>query len=300
MLLVQPLHGTAAPDSPMGLSQPSPRLIGSIKDIAQNFDLFLIDQFGVLHDGTRPFDGAARLLDWLRRQGKPVVVLSNSAKPAKANQQRLAALGIATDLFERVLTSGDLARRNIVAGRLPAPFRQGARVLVVGREGDDYQLDSAGLRAVSAGEACDFVLFAGSSVPETSMEEYRRRLAPAAAAAIPGLCCNPDLTMLTATGPQPGCGVLARLYRDLGGNVLWVGKPEISFFEEARLMFAPTLARRTLVIGDSLDHDILGARRAGLPSALVRTGVHQHMRHDELLRYMKQTAAPDFLLRSLM
>jgi HAD superfamily hydrolase (TIGR01459 family) len=284
----------------MGLSQPSPRLIGSIKEIAQEFDLFLIDQFGVLHDGTKPIAGATCLLDWLRQQGKPVVVLSNSAKPAKANEQRLAALGIATGLFERVLTSGDLARRDIAAGRLPAPFRRGARVLVVGREGDDYQFDSAGLRAVQAGEACDFVLFAGSSAPEISMEAYRHLLAAAAKAGTPALCCNPDLTMLTPSGPQPGCGALGQLYQNLGGTVLWVGKPEVSFFEDARLLFAPTPARRTLVIGDSLDHDILGARRAGYRSALVRTGVHQHLRHDELLMHMKKTAAPDFVLRSLM
>jgi HAD superfamily hydrolase (TIGR01459 family) len=188
-----------------------------------------------------------------------------------------------------------------VAGRLGAPFRPGARVLVVGKQGDDYELDAAGLHAVNAGEPCDFVLFAGSGVPSVSIEAYRRQLAAAAKAALPGLCCNPDLTMLTPTGPQPGCGALAQLYRELGGEVLSVGKPEISFFEEARALFEPILPRRTLVIGDSLDHDILGGRRSGFATVLVRTGVHQQLEHSQLEARIKQTgAAPDFILRSLM
>lgn len=275
--------------------------IASIKTVARDFDLFLIDQFGVLHDGSKPFEGAIDLLRWLRAQGKPVVLLTNSAKSAEANSERLALLGIPRDLFDRVLTSGDVARRNIASGRLAAPFRPGARVLVVGREGDDYELAAAGLQPVRPGESCDFVLFAGSSAPEVSMAAYRRQFEPLAEASVPGLCCNPDLTMLTPSGPQPGCGALAQLYRELGGSILAVGKPEVAFFEAARKLFDPTLRGRTLVIGDSLDHDILGGRRAGFRTALVRTGVHHQLRYAELTQRMQQIAAvPDFVLRSLM
>lgn len=237
---------------------------------------------------------------WLRRQEKLIVLLTNSAKSEEANRQRLAGLGISPDLFDRVLTSGDVARRSITAGRLAPPFRPNARVLVVGKTGDNYHLDAVPLQAVTPGAACDFVLFAGSSAPHIPMESYRRQLQPAAKAGIPGLCCNPDLTMLTASGPQPGCGALARLYDELGGRILWVGKPELSFFEEACSLFNPILRRRTLVIGDSLDHDILGGRRAGLCTALVRTGIHRDLAHAELMACMKQIGAvPDFIVRSL-
>jgi HAD superfamily hydrolase (TIGR01459 family) len=301
MSLLQPTRGTAAtatPDPPAAAAGPAPALIDSIRSIAAQFDLFLIDQFGVLHDGRAPFPGAADLLRWLRAQGKRVVLLTNSAKSAEANAVRLAALGVPSDLFEGMLTSGDLARRHIMAERLAPPFRPGARVFVIGKEGDDYQLGTAGLQEAVTAEACDFVLFAGSSMPEISLEEYRRQLAPLAARKIPGLCCNPDLIMLTPDGPQPGCGALATLYRELGGTVVWIGKPEVGFFEEARLMFSQVPARRALVIGDSLDHDIAGGRRAGLGTALVRTGVHQQLRYAELVARMKETAAPDFMLRS--
>jgi HAD superfamily hydrolase (TIGR01459 family) len=279
----------------------APNLITSVRAIAEHFDLLLIDQFGVIHDGSEPFPGAADLLHWLRQQGKLVVLLTNSAKSAEVNSARLAGLGILPDVFDAVLTSGDLARRHIVAGRFAAPFRVGARVFVVGKQGDDYELERAGLQAVGPNEACDFVLFAGSSVPDVSMECYRRQLTAPASAAIPGLCCNPDLTMLTPTGPQPGCGALAGLYRELGGRILSVGKPEVTFFEEARSLFKPILRHRTLVIGDSLDHDILGGRRAGLRTALVRTGIHERLSDAALVERMTRTeAVPDFILRSLM
>ncbi|TKW79909.1 MAG: TIGR01459 family HAD-type hydrolase [Bradyrhizobium icense] len=278
----------------------APRQIESIRTVARDFDLFLIDQFGVLHDGAKPFAGAIDLLRWLRQQDKPIVLLTNSAKSAEANSERLAALGVPRDLFDRMLTSGDVARRNIATGRLPAPFRPGARVLVVGKEGDDYQLEAAALQRVKPGQPCDFVLFAGSSVPEVSMTDYRRQLEPLAAS-IPGLCCNPDLTMLTPSGPHPGCGALAKLYCDLGGTIVWVGKPQVAFFEEACNLFGPMLRARTLVIGDSLEHDIVGGRRAGLRTALVRTGVHEKLRYADLTQRMQQIeAVPDFVLRSLM
>jgi HAD superfamily hydrolase (TIGR01459 family) len=304
MFLQQPIRATASPAIPEGtMSAPteSPGLVHSIKVIAQAFDLFLIDQFGVLHDGSAPFPGATDLLQWLRNQGKPVVLLTNSAKTAEANIARLAKLGVPSNLFDSMLTSGDLARRKIQAGRLPPPFRPGARVLVIGKGDDDYRLGTAGLHAVQPGEACDFVLFAGSSVPALSMEHYREQLASPAKSGIPGLCCNPDLIMLTPSGPQPGCGALANLYRQLGGDILWIGKPEVSFFEEALMLFKPMLPRRTLVIGDSLEHDIIGGRRAGLRTALVRTGVHQKLRYADLVKRMQTTGAiPDFVVRSLI
>lgn len=284
----------------MFAARPGPQLLNSVEAIAHHFDLFLIDQFGVLHDGLKPFAGTIDLLRRLRQQGKRVVVLTNSAKPAEANGQRLARLGFSADLFDRVLTSGDLARRNIAAGKLAAPFRPGARVFVVGREGGEYHLDAAGLHAVRSGEPCDFVLFAGSSVPDIGVEAYRRELAPAAEARIPGLCCNPDLTMLTPSGLQPGCGALAQLYRGLGGTIVSVGKPEASFFQEARELFDTIPPSRTLVIGDSLEHDILGGKLAGFGTALVRTGVHQQLRYAELVKRMHDTrAVPDFVLASL-
>jgi ribonucleotide monophosphatase NagD (HAD superfamily) len=79
--------------------------------------------------------------------------------------------------------------------------------------------------------------------------------------------------MLTPVGQKPGAGQIAQLYEALGGPVEWIGTPYPAIYTEARRRFAGIPDDRILCIGDSPDHDIVGARRAGLPCALVRTGL---------------------------
>ncbi len=88
------------------------------------------------------------------------------------------------------------------------------------------------------------------------------------------LCANPDLIMFGATGLLPAPGALARFYETLGGEVAYVGKPHAPIFAAALDRLDDPDPRRVLMIGDSLDHDIAGARAAGMLTLLLSAGVH--------------------------
>ena len=245
----------------------------TLEQLAERYDAFLIDQFGVLLSGGGAYPGAAQALDWLARQpGKRIVLLSNSGKRAAPNAARLERLGFRRDSFETVLSSGEAAHgllaRRIAAGDISA----GARVLLLARDGDLSAIDGLDLRATDDPTQANLILIAGSLGAEIGLDGYRAILSDPAARRVPALCTNPDMTMLTANGPDFGAGRIAELYETMGGTVERIGKPHRLIYDIAREMLGDPA--RVICIGDSPDHDILGAANAGFDSALVRTGIH--------------------------
>jgi HAD superfamily hydrolase (TIGR01459 family) len=244
-----------------------------LSQLADAFDLFLIDQFGVLHDGARPYGGAVACLAELKARGKRVVLLSNSGKRATPNIARLDQLGFARALFDDVVTSGEVAWHGIADGTFGAPFLPGSKILLLGHDEHDYGFEQIGLQSIDDPAGADFVMIVASRVPDVPLTHYRGLLAAAAARGIPALCCNPDRLMLTARGLQPSAGEIVALYAELGGKVCFVGKPYPDMYDFARQQNPRHAAARTLAIGDSIEHDVAGGRQAGIATALVRTGL---------------------------
>ena len=141
------------------------------------------------------------------------MLLTNSGKPAAANEERLARLGFAREFYAALVSSGEAARLGVEDDAFGPAFAPGGKVHVVGRTGDDYRLDRFPLQPVDLAVA-DALLILGSDAPRVSLDEYSERLKPAAARNLPALCANPDLLMLTKSGQQPAPGAIARAYRD--------------------------------------------------------------------------------------
>ncbi len=277
-----------------------PSRIGSLSEIADAFDAFMIDQYGVMHDGQQPYPGAVDALTRLTAMNKSVIILTNSGKRATPNIARLEHIGFPRASFSALMSSGEVTWQGLRTGAFGPPFESGGRVCVVGKTGEDYGLDELDLIFVTEPEAADFIVIAGSDCPATSLDHYSNVLAPAAARHIPALCANPDRMMLTAEGLQPSSGAIAGVYENLGGRVVFIGKPYPAIYREA-LKRASAPAERVLCIGDSLDHDVLGGVNAGFHTALVRTGLLAGI-DDPRLEAMMAAAphTPDFLLPSLV
>jgi HAD superfamily hydrolase (TIGR01459 family) len=124
-----------------------------LRDLISRFDGFVIDQYGVLHDGVRPYPGAIAALEAINAAGKRAVLVTNSGKSAVANEERLARLGFARALYAALVSSGEAARVGIADGVFGPAFVPGARVHVVGRTGDDYGLDRFPLQRVDLSAA---------------------------------------------------------------------------------------------------------------------------------------------------
>ncbi|MFV0493364.1 MAG: TIGR01459 family HAD-type hydrolase [Pseudorhodobacter sp.] len=243
-------------------------------DLVADYDGFILDQYGVLHDGTRPYPGVAGALELLKTAGKPVTLLTNSGRTAGENADRLGRLGIDPAAFRAIVTSGDLAARTMAMLKPEAVF-------VLARGGDALRTS---LPVVADPAQAGFLLIAGSKADTIPEETYRKMLLPLAEGGIPALCSNPDLEMLTPLGLRPGAGQIAQWYMEMGGEVQFCGKPWPEIYHAAVAALDLGDGARICCIGDSLHHDILGANRAGLDSALMRTGVSAELSDKDLAR----------------
>jgi HAD superfamily hydrolase (TIGR01459 family) len=243
----------------------------NIDSLVPCYDAFLIDQFGTLHDGLMAYPGAAAALMRIRAAGRKVVLLSNSGRPLEPNANRLVSLGISPNAYDSLLTSGEVAARMINSDLVPAA-RGVTRCLLLERPGEASILDRLDFQSATP-EAAQLVLIAGSEGDRLSLDWYAELLAPLARRGVPALCLNPDRTMLTALGLSFGAGRIAETYAALGGEVTWIGKPYPEMYCMALDMLGKTSTERVAGVGDSIEHDIAGARAAGCDAWLVRTGI---------------------------
>lgn len=269
-------------------------LPATMEMLAARYDVFLVDQFGVLHDGEAPYPGAVEALSKLKRMGKSVVLLSNSGRRAAPNETRLTTLGFTPGSWSRFVSSGEVAWQMLDSGALRLP---GRKCLVLSRGEDPSVIEGLPLTRVERGDEADVVLVAGSEGDRLSLDDYRALLEPAARRATVALCTNPDRIMLTTKGPCFGAGRIAELYAELGGPVTWIGKPFPEIYRFALAGLGDGDAERVICIGDSVEHDVAGAKSAGLKAALTRSGILADLPDEGLRRLFEQEdATPDYLL----
>lgn len=254
-------------------------LVPGLLAVAGDYDGFVFDQFGVLHNGTTLYANAVEVLGRLHEAGKPVWILSNSGRSAAANRQRLGALGIDGKLIEAVITSGDVARQRV----LPRYVRDiGPNCFQLASAGEPADLADgiAGLCQTSRLEDCDFVYLSGMAegLDRTWRADLLSRLIVAGP---PLLCANPDFAAPQAGGLATSPGTIAQAYREAGGRVELVGKPHPLIYEVAAARLREANCARALFVGDSYQHDIVGARRSGYDAFLVQTGVYQADARDD-------------------
>lgn len=268
----------------------------ALADVAADFDAFLIDQFGVLLNGPGIYSGTPEALSRLAGLGKPILLLSNSGKRSRPNEQRLTERGFAREAFLGVLSSGEAAHyalQEAVGSVLP----NGAKTFLIARDHDRSAIDGLDLTLTDQMDAADLLLIAGSEAEQHSLEYYKALLKIAADRDVVCWCSNPDQTMLTKAGPMFGAGRIATLYEELGGQVQWFGKPYLPMYEIALKKLGGLLPSRVLCIGDSPEHDIRGGQDAGCATALVRTGIHAGETLEGLQAICaKHRVEPDFIL----
>ena len=240
-------------------------------------ELVIIDLDGVIYRGDAPVPGAAGLVVALRDAGRVVrFATNNSQATRKAYVERLASHGVTAAPGE-IVTSVSATIDFLHAHRPDV-----RRVLAVGADGMLAELRAAGFDAVYAADASP-PQWAGSAVTGFDAVvagldpqiDYRR-LGTAAAALRAGatfIATNTDHAYPMPDGFVPGAGsIVAALRVASGVEPLVIGKPEPAMFQ-AILEATGVPADQALVIGDNPDSDVLAARRAGIRSLLVLTGV---------------------------
>ena len=275
----------------------APRLIGGLGELIGQFDVDLLDQFGVLHDGVRPYPGVVETLRALHDAGKKLVVLTNSGKRAAPNLDRLVAMGLPRETICGVTSSGEVAWSGLRDGAFAGGAGRKRKIAIIGRDGDDYGFGGLDVTFVATPDEADFLLMLGSDAPKTSLDDYAALLRGAAERGVPALCANPDIWMLTPSGLRPAPGAIARIYEEMGGDVRYVGKPFGAIYEGALGLCDGVPKSRMVAVGDSVEHDIRGACEFGIASVLVRTGVLADTSDGQLTAmFAVERAWPTYLL----
>jgi HAD superfamily hydrolase (TIGR01459 family) len=256
---------------------PLVQALPGLRAIAAQYDAFFVDLHGVVHDGSRAFSGAVDALRELASAGRRVIFLTNSSRAGALVAEGLAEMGIGAELYEALISSGDVTRDALLA-RDPALFDllpDPPRCVHVGNPSFVPWLFELGLTFLDDVAEADLVIATGAARDEAALRGVREQLEPAAARGVPLVCTNPDRIIPTAGGLTLGPGAIAAAYAELGAPVFLYGKPHAPIYAAARRALGESWAGRVVAIGDLFDTDIRGARDAGIASVLVTaTGGH--------------------------
>jgi len=251
------------------------RFLAGLREIAPSYDGFILDLWGVLHDGSAPFPGVLDALARLKAAGKRLAVLSNAPRRAHLVASRMNEIGIPPELYDHVHSSGEEAWQHLKRRDDPFYASLGRRCYHIGPARDENMLEGIDLERVADIAEAEFILNTGPSWGwEETVADYETLLQAARARDVPMVCANPDLVVIHEGRPAICAGALAQRYEALGGRVRWHGKPFPSVYQTCFALFGIAERRRILAVGDSLRTDIAGAEAAGIDSVLVTGGIH--------------------------
>lgn len=243
--------------------------------IAGRYDGFILDLWGVIHDGVAPYPGAIDCLSRLRDAGKRCVMLSNAPRRSFAAIDMLRGMGIGDDLYTGLVTSGEATHLALRDRTDPWFAALGRQVLHIGPDRDRNVLDGLDLVLVDRPQDAAFVLNTGPDdhLGPREVSAFEAELLACEKAGLPMICANPDLEVIRGGQRVICAGALAARYQQLGGTVRSLGKPDPAIYQPV-LALLGTPRAATLAVGDALRTDILGAKAAGVDSCWVLGGIH--------------------------
>lgn len=250
-------------------------LIPGLAPLADCYDACIVDLWGTLHNGIEPLPGALDCVSRLRAAGASIALLSNAPFRNDAVEKVLATIGVPHNLYDVLLSSGEMAWRAVADRIDPWHAALGRRAAFIGPDRHRPMLDNPQIDPVDGYAAADFVLCTGPRQATDTIDDYGADLTAAAARNLPMVCANPDREVMRGEMREMCAGAIAERYeRDFGGDVAWHGKPYAPVFDEVlRLLGGPPRAR-VLMIGDGVHTDIAGAAAAGLDALMICGGIH--------------------------
>lgn len=251
-------------------------LIPGLSGIADRYDGFILDLWGVVHDGVRPYPGVVDCLSALCAGGKRVCLLSNAPRRIDAAAGKLTAMGVTPDLYDALHTSGEASFEALRDRSDAWHAALGPKLFHIGPPRDNDVYDSLTDRVrVATPEEADFVLNTGIDDYDETLADYDPILRRCLDRGLPMLCANPDLVVVIDESLVLCAGELARHYAALGGDVRYHGKPHAPVYRRCFDLLGGMAPSRILAVGDSLRTDIAGANAAGIDSLLITGGIHR-------------------------
>ena len=248
------------------------RFADRLHDLTKDVDVILSDVWGVIHDGVHGFPEACKALQTFRAQGGTVIMITNAPRPADSVQRQLRKMDISDETYDAIVSSGDLTR-SFVASRLEQPLLQ------IGPERDNPMFRGLDVKFTTL-ENAEYIVCTGPYDDEVETEEnYRGMMEEALKRNLTFVCANPDMVVERGHRLITCAGAIAELYRSLGCEVIFYGKPHRPIYDRALELAAEkrggaTPSSRILAIGDSVRTDLTGANLMGLDCLFLTRGIH--------------------------
>ena len=276
------------------------------KDLVNNFDCFLFDQWGVIHDGKKKFSFIDKTLSGLK--SKYCIILSNTSQNVKeAKKDTLKKLEISHSYFNKIITSGEYLE--YIANSKKKKFDKFHKYLklkkcyLISNGSKNEVFKNIGLKKSNI-KSAKFIL-AMSVKPFENFDKYKNILDKLVKKKIVMICSNPDKFVYDGKVKKfvLQVGTLAEYYKKIGGNVIYIGKPfkGIFSFSLKNLRFKKD---KILMIGDNTQTDIAGAKNFGIKSALVLDGFNKNERNNymdkNLTTVLKRLSVkPNFIIQNI-
>ena len=253
------------------------QIITDLRDISGNYDALYVDLWGCLHDGVVAFPAAIAALQEYRKSGGIVVLLTNAPRQRASVQAQLEGLNVPADCWDTITTSGDSARSAMFRGAM------GEKVWYIGPDSDltffdpiSVVEDPVDIQRVTLDQA-EGIICIGPFDPHADPATMRPEFLVAKQKGLKLLCANPDLVVDRGGVREYCAGSLAALYAEMGGEVVYVGKPYPAIYDLARRRLdavKPGIPDgRILCIGDGIRTDVQGAMGEDLDALFISGGL---------------------------
>ena len=273
--------------------------LNNLSDIDDHYDVFLIDLWGVIHNGIAAFDNVIPVLQSLKQKKKMVFFITNAPRRSFVISQQLKDFGIEQKLYDKIISSGELTWLSI------KEKYQKKNCLIIGPPRDFHLVEGLDISVVDKDSNVDIILNTGPWGDDDSLENYTDLLDSLAKKKSHMICSNPDKTVVRGENFMICAGLLAEYYEKIGGKVEYYGKPYKQIYEHC-FNFFEKKNTRVLAIGDSLENDIKGANALNFDSLLITDGIHREVNNNNDVDKQKldgliktKNIFPDFFMRKL-
>ena len=257
------------------------KVINSFSEISDKYNLFILDQWGVMHDGHYGYDHAIDAVKHLIYKNKQLIIISNSSKRRISSINRLKDLGFDKNNFIEVMTSGEMIWQELKDFSYKYDFKTKNCFHIFDsskEDGKDFRIGLEKFKFIDNIKDADFIL-ACTPFQNTKPIDYIPILKEALEMNLIMFCANPDFVTIEENNDKNMycMGTIADLYDHMGGKVVILGKPSKEIYLKSCKQLDQINKSKTIAVGDSLDHDILGASNFGVDSVLITSGIHKDL-----------------------
>ena len=236
--------------------------LNHLEEIYNSYETFIIDLWGVVHNGVRLNIKAIEAIENLINNKKKVVFLTNAPRPCYVVKQYLLKLGMKENLLKNIMSSGEASMEALKKERFGKLFFH------LGPSKDNEIFVNI-KKNKSTLEKCEFILCTGLiEGKEEDLDYHKNLLKKHISKKL--ICTNPDLIVHRGNITENCAGAIAKLFESIGGESVYFGKP---YKEIYRMCFASS--EKTIAIGDNLNTDIKGANNMNIDSIFISEGVHR-------------------------